>query len=70
MVVYTIIELMRLTRIELCDLAAKITNRLPDYPETSQEYTNGRYTLRNIRKVLARGSRLAPLRRHKTHNCL
>jgi hypothetical protein len=54
MVVYTIVELMRLTRVELCDLAAKITNALPDYPETSQEYANGRYTLRNIRHVLAR----------------
>jgi hypothetical protein len=45
---------MRLTRIELCDLAAKITNRLPDYPETSQAYANARETLRNIRRVLAR----------------
>ena len=52
MVVYTILELMRLTRIELCDLAAKITNRLPDYPETSQAYANARKTLRNIRRVL------------------
>jgi hypothetical protein len=52
MVVYTIIELMRLTRIELCDLAARITNRLPDYPETSLAYANARMTLRNIRRVL------------------
>ena len=56
MVVYTIVELMRLTRIELCDLAAKITNQLPDYPETSQAYANARLTLRNIRHILARGS--------------
>jgi hypothetical protein len=54
MVVYTIVELMHLTRIELCDLAAKITNRLPDYPETSQAYANARETLRNIRSVLGR----------------
>jgi hypothetical protein len=54
MMVLTIVELMRLTRIELCDLAAKITNRLPDYPETSQAYDNARETLRNIRRVLAR----------------
>jgi hypothetical protein len=54
MVVYTIIELMRLTRIELCDLAATITNRLPDYPETSQAYANARETLRNIRRILGR----------------
>jgi hypothetical protein len=52
MVVYTIVELMRLTRIELCDLAARITNRLPDYPETSQAYANARETLKNIRRVL------------------
>jgi hypothetical protein len=54
MMVLTIVELMRLTRIELCDLAAKITNRLPDYPETSQAYANARLTLRNIRSILAR----------------
>jgi hypothetical protein len=54
MAVYTIVELMRLTRIELCDLAAKITNRLPDYPETSEGYDNARLTLRNIRSILAR----------------
>lgn len=61
MVVYTIIELMRLTRIELCDLAAKITNWLPNYPETSQAYANARETLRNIRRVLARND---VMRRH------
>ena len=54
MVVYTIVELMRLTRIELCDLAAKITNTLPEYPETSLAYANARETLRNIRHLLAR----------------
>jgi hypothetical protein len=54
MLVLTVMELMRLTRIELCDLAAKITNALPDYPETSEGYANARLTLRNIRKVLAR----------------
>ena len=52
--VLTILELMQMTRIELCDLAAKITNRLPDYPESSQAYANARETLRNIRRVLAR----------------
>jgi hypothetical protein len=54
MMVLTIVELMRLARIELCDLAAKITNRLPDYPEASQAYANARETLRNIRRILAR----------------
>ncbi len=54
MMVLTMVELMRLTRIELCDLAATITSRLPDYPETSQAYANARLTLRNIRSILAR----------------
>jgi len=54
MFVLTVMELMRLTRIELCDLAAKITNALPDYPESSEGYANARLTLRNIRNVLAR----------------
>jgi hypothetical protein len=54
MMVLSAIELMRLTRIELCDLAAKITNALPDYPESSEGYVNARLTLRNIRRVLAR----------------
>jgi hypothetical protein len=54
MMVLPIMELMRLTRIELCDLAAKITNTLPDYPETSKAYANARETLHNIRSILAR----------------
>jgi hypothetical protein len=52
MLVLTVMELMRLTRIELCDLAAKITNALPDYPERSEGYANARLTLSNIRRVL------------------
>ena len=35
--VLTINELMRLTRIELCDLAQRITNELPTFPEGSPE---------------------------------
>jgi hypothetical protein len=54
MLALTVTELMRLTRIELCDLAAKITNALPDYPESSEGYANARLTLRNIRTTLAR----------------
>jgi hypothetical protein len=45
---------MCLTRIELRDLAAKITNPLPEYPETPQAYANARETLRNIRCILVR----------------
>jgi hypothetical protein len=42
MKVLTLIELMRMTRIELTDLAARITNALPDYPESSEDYANAR----------------------------
>jgi hypothetical protein len=52
--VLTLIELMRMTRIELCDLAARITNALPGFPVASLEYANARINLRNIRRVLAR----------------
>ncbi len=51
--VLTINELMRLTRIELCDLLARITNALPDFPEGSAERANALLNLRNIRWVLA-----------------
>jgi hypothetical protein len=57
--VLTLTELLRLSRIELCDLAARITNALPDYPERSEGYANARINLRNIRHVLARRD-LAP----------
>ena len=33
--VLTLTELMRLSKIELCDLAARITNAFPDLPEGS-----------------------------------
>jgi len=38
--VLAITELMRLIRIELCDLVAHITNTWPDYPEGSEEQQN------------------------------
>jgi hypothetical protein len=50
----SIIELMRLSKIELCDLAARITNTFPDFPEGSTERFNAVTNLRNIRIVLAR----------------
>jgi hypothetical protein len=50
----TIIELMRLTRIELTDLLIRITNVLPDLPEGSTERQNVLLNLRNIRWVLMR----------------
>jgi hypothetical protein len=52
--VLTIIELMRLSKIELCDLAARITNAFPDLPEGSLERAAAVINLRNIRTVLAR----------------
>jgi hypothetical protein len=52
--VLTIQELMRLTRIELCNLAQRITNELPQFAEGSLERANALTSLRNIRYVLAR----------------
>jgi hypothetical protein len=52
--VLTLTELMRLSKIELCDLLARITNVLPDFPEGSAECEAARTNLRNIRAVLAR----------------
>jgi hypothetical protein len=52
--VLTITELLRLTRIELCDLATRITNKLPTFAEGSLEYANALTSLRNIRFALAR----------------
>jgi hypothetical protein len=53
-VVLTIDELMRLTRIELCDLARRIGNELPTFPAGSPERAGALTSLRNIRFVLAR----------------
>ena len=47
-------ELMRLTRIELCDVLTRITNDLPKFPEDSVERLNALINLRNIRTILAR----------------
>jgi hypothetical protein len=52
--VLTINELMRLTRIELCNLAQRITNELAAFPDDSLEYAAALTTLRNIRFALAR----------------
>jgi hypothetical protein len=52
--VLTINELLRLTRIELCDLVNRITNELPKFPDSSPERANALTSLRNIRYVLAR----------------
>jgi hypothetical protein len=52
--VLTMIELMRLRRIELTDLLVRITNALPDFPEGSPERRAALINLRNIRWLLAR----------------
>jgi hypothetical protein len=52
--VLTINELLRLTRIELCDLATRIANELPTFSDDSPERANALTSLRNIRFVLAR----------------
>jgi hypothetical protein len=52
--VLTINELLRMTRQELCDLAARITAALSNNPEGSAEHTKALINLRNIRWVLAR----------------
>jgi len=52
--VLSITELMRMAKIELCDLAARITNVLLDFPEGSSEREAAHINLRRIRRVLAR----------------
>jgi hypothetical protein len=52
--VLTINELLRMTRMELCGLAARITARLPAYREGSAARTAALINLRNIRWALAR----------------
>jgi hypothetical protein len=52
--VLAISELMRLTRTELCALLTRITNELPDFPESSAERANAHVNVRNIRYVLSR----------------
>ena len=52
--VLTIDELWRLTRIELSDLAMRITGELPTFPDGSPQGANALTSLRNIRYVLTR----------------
>jgi len=51
--VLTINELMRLRRTELCELAARITAKLPIFPEGSPQRAAAYINLRNLRYVLA-----------------
>jgi hypothetical protein len=51
--VLTLTELMRLTRMELCDLMAQMANVLRIYPEGSAECEAAIINLRNIARILA-----------------
>jgi hypothetical protein len=51
--VLTLNELMRLTRMELCDLLVQMTNVLRTYPESSVEHQSASTNLRNIARILA-----------------
>jgi hypothetical protein len=60
MEILTITELMRLTRIELCELIRWINGALPDLPEGSVKRRNALINLCNIRWVLRRHRDLSP----------
>jgi len=49
---WTITELMHLTRHELCDLVGRLSNRLPDLEAGSIERSNALTSLDNIRRVM------------------
>jgi hypothetical protein len=49
----TLTELMRPSKIELCDLLARITTALPEFPEGSAERANALMSLGDIRRILA-----------------
>jgi hypothetical protein len=48
--VLLVIDLLRMTRVELCDLDARVTNALPEYPPESEDCANARINQRNIRR--------------------
>lgn len=49
----TLTELLRLSRVELCDELAKLTNAFPDYPEGSEDSFVAKHNLRQLRRALA-----------------
>lgn len=51
--VLTLNELMRLTRMQLCDLMVQMTNVLRIYPEGSLEREAAIINMRNIVRILA-----------------
>jgi hypothetical protein len=53
MKLYSLTELLRLSRVELCDQLATLTNAFPDYPEESDDWTVARHNLRLLRTALS-----------------
>jgi hypothetical protein len=53
MKVLSLVELLQLSRVELCDMLAQLTNVYPCIPEGSDESFAARYNLRLIRRALA-----------------
>jgi hypothetical protein len=53
MKLYSLSELLRLSRVELCDQLATQTNAFPDYPEESDDCNVARHNLRLLRAALA-----------------
>jgi hypothetical protein len=53
MLLWTIAELMHLTRDELCDLAARIILKLPELEAGTVARSNALASLDNIRRVMA-----------------
>ncbi|OQW54900.1 MAG: hypothetical protein A4S14_14705 [Proteobacteria bacterium SG_bin9] len=49
----SLIELLRLSRIELCDQLATLTNAFPDIPEGSEDHAVARHNLRLLRTALS-----------------
>jgi hypothetical protein len=52
MSLWTIAELMHMTREELCDLAARIAHKLPELEAGTVARTNALASLDNIRRVM------------------
>jgi hypothetical protein len=52
MSLWTVAELMHMTRDELCNLAARISHRLPDLEAGAVARTNALASLDNIRQVM------------------
>jgi hypothetical protein len=51
--IWTITELMRMTRVELCALAVQIADSLRDLPDTAPERATALANLTTIRRILA-----------------